>query len=85
MDHGETKQKNMDTLSFMDFFLDLVIAISKAIHMIRYEEVDPSRFNDELKDMYSWSNVAERTEKVIMLKKETTAQHDSLWEGIIFS
>lgn len=32
--------------------------------MIRYEEVDPSRFNDELKDMYSWSNVAERTERV---------------------
>ena len=65
-------------------FLDLVIAISKAIHMIRYEEVDPSRFNDELKDMYSWSNVAERTEKVRMLKKETAAQHDSLWEGIVF-
>ncbi|KAI9322449.1 hypothetical protein BX666DRAFT_2022925 [Dichotomocladium elegans] len=43
---------------------DLVIAISKAVHMIRYDEVDPSRFNDELKDMYSWSNVAERTEKV---------------------
>lgn len=43
---------------------DLVIALSKAIHMIRFDEVDPSRFNDELKDMYSWSNVAERTEKV---------------------
>ena len=52
--------------------------------MIRYEEVKPSRFNDELKDMYSWSNVAERTEKVGMLKKEITAQHDSLWESSIF-
>ncbi|ORY92986.1 phosphatidylinositol N-acetylglucosaminyltransferase GPI3 subunit [Syncephalastrum racemosum] len=50
---------------------DLVIAISKAIHMIRYEEVDPSRFNDELKDMYSWSNVAERTEKVYDLIWQT--------------
>ncbi|KAI8144473.1 GlcNAc transferase [Fennellomyces sp. T-0311] len=50
---------------------DMVIAISKAIHMIRYEEVDPSRFNDELKDMYSWSNVAERTEKVYDLISQT--------------
>ncbi|KAH8552947.1 hypothetical protein BGW37DRAFT_487805 [Umbelopsis sp. PMI_123] len=43
---------------------DLVIAVSKAIHMIRYEVVKPSSFNDELKDKYSWQNVAERTEKV---------------------
>ncbi|KAL0096913.1 hypothetical protein J3Q64DRAFT_1669916 [Phycomyces blakesleeanus] len=43
---------------------DLMIAVSKAIQMIKIGEVDPSRFNDELKDMYSWSNVAERTEKV---------------------
>ncbi|KAI9493679.1 GlcNAc transferase [Zychaea mexicana] len=50
---------------------DLVIAISRAIHMIRYEEVDPRRFNDELKDMYSWSNVAERTEKVYDLISQT--------------
>lgn len=32
--------------------------------MTRFKKVDPSKFNDELKDMYSWSNVAERTEKV---------------------
>ncbi|KAJ8660306.1 hypothetical protein O0I10_003763 [Lichtheimia ornata] len=50
---------------------DLVLAISKAIHMIRYEEVDPSRFNDELKDMYSWSNVAERTERVYDMISQT--------------
>jgi len=43
---------------------DVVIAVSKAIHMIRYEVVKPSTFNDELKDKYSWKNVAERTEKV---------------------
>jgi phosphatidylinositol glycan class A protein len=41
-----------------------VIAVSKAIHMFRFGKVDPSQFNDQLKDMYSWSNVAERTEKV---------------------
>ncbi|KAF7730546.1 Phosphatidylinositol N-acetylglucosaminyltransferase gpi3 subunit [Apophysomyces ossiformis] len=38
--------------------------VSKAIHMVRYGEMDPSRFNHELRDMYSWTNVAERTEKV---------------------
>ncbi|CAO3660206.1 unnamed protein product [Umbelopsis vinacea] len=43
---------------------DIVIAVSKAIHMIRYEVVKPATFNDELKDKYSWKNVAERTEKV---------------------
>ncbi|KAI7864557.1 GlcNAc transferase [Spinellus fusiger] len=46
---------------------DLVIAVSKSIHMIKFGKVDPSLFNDELKDMYSWSNVAERTEKVYEL------------------
>ncbi|KAG2181139.1 hypothetical protein INT43_008721 [Umbelopsis isabellina] len=43
---------------------DLVIAVSKAIHMIRYEVPKPLTFNEELKDKYSWKNVAERTEKV---------------------
>jgi hypothetical protein len=46
------------------WIIDLIIAISKALHMTRFKKVDPSKFNDELKDMYSWSNVAERTEKV---------------------
>ncbi|KAI8058671.1 uncharacterized protein B0P05DRAFT_581558 [Gilbertella persicaria] len=44
---------------------DLVIAISKAIHMFRFGQIDPSKFNDQLKDMYNWSNVAERTEKFL--------------------
>jgi hypothetical protein len=35
--------------------------------MIRYEVAKPTTFNDELKDKYSWKNVAERTEKVIIL------------------
>ncbi|KAI9299643.1 hypothetical protein BJ944DRAFT_46230, partial [Cunninghamella echinulata] len=50
---------------------DLIIALSKALHMIRYNKVDPSKFNDELKDMYSWSNVTERTEKVYELISQT--------------
>jgi hypothetical protein len=36
--------------------------------MIRYEVVKPATFNDELKDKYSWKNVAERTEKVCVRK-----------------
>ncbi|OZJ02913.1 hypothetical protein BZG36_04934 [Bifiguratus adelaidae] len=43
---------------------DLVVAVSKAIHLIRSREVNPVTFHEELKEMYSWSNVAERTEKV---------------------
>lgn len=44
--------------------IDLVIGIAKAIHTFRIGKINPSTFNDELKDMYNWSNVAERTEKV---------------------
>ncbi|KAG2204722.1 hypothetical protein INT46_005867 [Mucor plumbeus] len=43
---------------------DLVIAVSKSIHQYRFGKVDTSQFNDQLKEMYNWSNVAERTEKV---------------------
>lgn len=32
--------------------------------MYKFGKVDPSQFNDQLKEMYNWSNVAERTEKV---------------------
>lgn len=41
-----------------------MIAVSKAIHTFRFGKIDPSQFNQELKEMYNWSNVAERTEKV---------------------
>jgi len=43
---------------------DLVAALDRAIEMIQRKEVQPAKFNDELKEMYSWVNVAERTEKV---------------------
>lgn len=43
---------------------DLVIAVSKSIHQYKYSKVDTTQFNDQLKEMYNWSNVAERTEKV---------------------
>ncbi|KFH73798.1 phosphatidylinositol glycan, class A [Podila verticillata NRRL 6337] len=43
---------------------DLVEAMGRSIDMIQRKEVQPAKFNDELKEMYSWVNVAERTEKV---------------------
>ncbi|KAF8941362.1 Phosphatidylinositol N-acetylglucosaminyltransferase gpi3 subunit [Haplosporangium gracile] len=43
---------------------DLVQALDRSIEMIQRKEVQPAKFNDELKEMYSWVNVAERTEKV---------------------
>lgn len=39
-------------------------ALGRSIDMIQRKEVQPAKFNDELKEMYSWVNVAERTEKV---------------------
>ncbi|KAI9263912.1 hypothetical protein EDC94DRAFT_606495 [Helicostylum pulchrum] len=50
---------------------DLVIAISKAIHTFRFGHIDASKFNDQLKEMYNWSNVAERTEKVYASIQQT--------------
>lgn len=44
--------------------IDLVEALGRSIDMIQRKEVQPAKFNDELKEMYSWVNVAERTEKV---------------------
>jgi phosphatidylinositol N-acetylglucosaminyltransferase subunit A len=48
---------------------DLVNAVTRAIKMIRLKEVIPVKFHDEIKEMYSWVNVAERTEKVSKLLK----------------
>ncbi|PKY13851.1 UDP-Glycosyltransferase/glycogen phosphorylase [Rhizophagus irregularis] len=50
---------------------DLVNAVGRAIEMIRLKEVIPIKFHDEIKEMYSWVNVAERTEKV---------SYDAIWK-----
>lgn len=52
------------SFSFFVSPLDLVQALDRSIEMIQRKEVQPAKFNDELKEMYSWVNVAERTEKV---------------------
>ncbi|KAK4704327.1 hypothetical protein P7C70_g1881, partial [Phenoliferia sp. Uapishka_3] len=43
---------------------DLVRAISRAIKHIRSGAHDPIKAHEKLKEIYSWSDVAERTEKV---------------------
>lgn len=43
---------------------DIVIATGKAITAVRAGKVRTERFHDEVKKMYSWSNVAMRTERV---------------------
>lgn len=43
---------------------DLVRAISRAIRHVKSGAHDPVKAHEMLKGMYSWSDVAERTEKV---------------------
>lgn len=39
-------------------------AITRAIEHVRSGAHDPIKAHEQLKEMYSWANVAERTEKV---------------------
>eukprot|EP00004_Rigifila_ramosa_P018377 TRINITY_DN4564_c0_g1_i2.p1 TRINITY_DN4564_c0_g1~~TRINITY_DN4564_c0_g1_i2.p1 ORF type:complete len:448 (-),score=121.24 TRINITY_DN4564_c0_g1_i2:47-1342(-) len=43
---------------------DMVGAVCAAIERVQTNRVDPSTFHSRLKQMYSWANVAERTERV---------------------
>ena len=43
---------------------DLVVATSKAIAALRSNKVRTDRFHDQVKMMYSWRDVAQRTERV---------------------
>ena len=43
---------------------DLVFATEKAIAALRANRVRTEKFHDQVKMMYSWTNVAERTERV---------------------
>ena len=42
--------------------VDLVRAIGEAVDNVR--DVDPHKFHEAVRDMYAWSDVAERTERV---------------------
>ncbi|ODV97811.1 hypothetical protein PACTADRAFT_36975 [Pachysolen tannophilus NRRL Y-2460] len=55
--------------SHMTVFADpeedsLVDSINRAIDIVRKNKIDTSRFHDEVKAMYDWSDVARRTENV---------------------
>ncbi|KAF3274944.1 Phosphatidylinositol N-acetylglucosaminyltransferase gpi3 subunit [Orbilia oligospora] len=43
---------------------DIVAATSRAIHAIKSGTVRPEMFHDQIRQMYSWTDVAARTEKV---------------------
>lgn len=57
---------------------DLVSALSKAIHLVKSNSLDhPNEMHKEVSQMYSWKNVAERTQKVykkVQLMKDTSFQ-----------
>ena len=42
----------------------MIAALSKAIHRIRMGTHDPSKAHERVKGMYSWDDVARRTEDV---------------------
>ena len=46
----------------MDHNTDLVLALSEAVVMVN--DVVPIRYHEDVRRMYNWSSVAERTEKV---------------------
>lgn len=43
---------------------DLVAATGRAIAALRAKKIHPERFHDQVRLMYSWTSVAERTERV---------------------
>jgi phosphatidylinositol glycan class A protein len=43
---------------------DLTSTVLNAINLIRENQIDTSKFHDKVKKMYSWMDVAKRTEKV---------------------
>ncbi|KAJ3334674.1 hypothetical protein HDU93_007451 [Gonapodya sp. JEL0774] len=57
---------------------DLVTALSRAVHSVKRGDARPELFYKEIADMYSWKNVAERTEKVytkVCAKREPSLAH----------
>ncbi|KAI8850224.1 hypothetical protein BC829DRAFT_390158 [Chytridium lagenaria] len=55
-----------------DHMMDLIESVKVAIKRIKENKVDPIQFHNEIKMMYSWSDVAERTEKVYRKIVHTT-------------
>ena len=43
---------------------DIIKKLSAAISLINTKQIDSEQFHKRVSEMYSWENVAERTEKV---------------------
>jgi phosphatidylinositol N-acetylglucosaminyltransferase subunit A len=62
---------------------DLVAATGKAIALLRANKIRTERFHDQVKMMYSWTDVAERTERVydgicgVLSEEEFYGNHSS--------
>lgn len=46
--------------------IDLVKAVTTAIHVIEHQGIDTSSFHEQVRRMYSWDNVAIRTENIYL-------------------
>jgi phosphatidylinositol glycan class A protein len=57
--------------------IDVVRSLSSAIHRIRLGQYDPHAAHARVQDMYSWGNVAERTEAVYRSILEGPEQRDT--------
>ena len=55
---------------------DLVVETGKAIAALRAGKIRTERFHDQVKMMYSWTNVAERTERVYDGTSGTLSEED---------
>ena len=66
---------------------DLVAATRKAIAALRANQIRTERFHDQVKMMYSWTDVAERTERVyhgisgVLSEEEFYGHHSNLAPG----
>ena len=52
--------------SISDNGLDLIRATTQAISTLRRKAVNPKLFHQEIRNMYSWHDIASRTEKVYL-------------------
>jgi phosphatidylinositol glycan class A protein len=52
---------------------DLVQTVGRAVSIVESKDVDPFEFHREVREMYSWNDVAERTEKVYEEMRQTDA------------
>ncbi|KAJ3061742.1 hypothetical protein HDU98_002354 [Podochytrium sp. JEL0797] len=62
---------------------DLVNSIATAIHRIKTNPPDPYELHNEIRGMYSWANVAERTERVYSRVMESLDESVELADRLV--